>query len=136
MLLRGLITLLSLSSINVAKDGLPAEPPTPPTRTSEALKANLQIVNGHLDELKKQWETEKSRLLGEKAMLQDAANRLNTEVKNTKSEAKMASEGTRIITAAKANIQNVSDGVRNVEERLTSFEHCRNSARLKKRLLS
>lgn len=97
------------SSINVTKDSLPVEPPTPPTRTSEALKANLQAVNGHLDELKKQWETEKSRLLGERAMLQDAANRLNTEVKNTKSEAKKASEGTRMVTAAKANVQNVSN---------------------------
>lgn len=97
------------SSINVTKDSFPAEPPTPPTRTSESLKANLQAVNGHLDELKKQWETEKSRLLGEKAMLQDAANRLNTEVKNTKSEAKKASEGTRMVTAAKANVQNVSN---------------------------
>jgi hypothetical protein len=45
----------------------------------------LQSVNGSLYGLKKQWETEK---LGEKAILQDAANLLNIEVKNTKSEAK------------------------------------------------
>lgn len=94
------------------KDNLPAEPPTPPTRTSETLKANLQAVNDHLDELKHEWETEKSRLLGEKAILQDAANRLNSEIKNTKSEARKASEGARMITAAKANVQNVGNSSR------------------------
>lgn len=92
----------------MTKDSLPTEPPTPPTRTNEALKANLQAVNIHLDDLKKQWEAEKSRLLGEKAVLQDAASRLNTEIKSSKSEAKQASEGTRMIAAAKANVQNVS----------------------------
>jgi hypothetical protein len=121
--------------MNVTKDNLPAEPPTPPTRTSEALRANLQSVNDHLDGLKKQWETEKSRLLGEKAILQDAANLLNIEVKNTKSEAKKASEGTRMITVAKANVQNVSNGFRDEKARLTICAS-RNLARLKKRSLS
>jgi chromosome segregation ATPase len=107
--------------MDVSKDNLPTEPPTPPTKTSEALKANLQAVNHHLDELKMQWETEKSRLLGEKAILQDAANRLNSEIKNTKSEVKKVSEGSRMITAAKANVQNVSDyffGITSISETL------------------
>jgi len=72
------------------------------------LKANLQAVNGHLEELKKQWEGEKTRLLGEKAVLEDAATRLNSQIKTTKSEAKKTFEGARAIAAAKNNIQDVS----------------------------
>ncbi|KDR80779.1 hypothetical protein GALMADRAFT_241215 [Galerina marginata CBS 339.88] len=87
-------------------DNLPTEPPTPPTRTSEALKANLQSVNQHLEELKKQWEAEKKKLVGEKAILEDAANRLNGQVKNTKEEAKRAAESTRAGEKTRANAEN------------------------------
>lgn len=92
----------------MTRDDLATEPPTPPTRTSEALKANLQNVNDHLEELKTQWEAEKTRLLGEKAVLEDAAGRLNFQIKNTKAEAKRASEGAKAIATAKSNVQDVS----------------------------
>ena len=42
---------------------LPAEPPTPPTRTSETLRAELKEVNAHLDSMRRAWEDERRKLL-------------------------------------------------------------------------
>jgi len=93
--------------VDIVPDQLPREPPTPPTRTSEALKANLQSVNKHLDELKNQWEEEKKKLLGEKAVLEDAANRLNGQVKSSKDEARKFVESHRANEKSRANAQSV-----------------------------
>jgi hypothetical protein len=61
--------------------------------------------------MKQRWEDEKRLLLGEKAVLQDAANRMNMEVRSAKDEAKRAAEvgrrsraDTREIEKAKAVI--------------------------------
>ena len=94
--------------MEIVPDQLPHEPPTPPTRTSEVLKANLQSVNSHLDKLRHQWEEEKKKLLGEKAVLEDAASRLNGQVKGSKEEAKKIAESNRIIEKSRANTQSVS----------------------------
>ncbi|KIJ96822.1 hypothetical protein K443DRAFT_124322 [Laccaria amethystina LaAM-08-1] len=83
---------LDESSVDISRDNLPTEPPTPPTRTSEALRADVMSLNAHLDSLKKQWEEEKKQLLGEKAVLQDAATRLNVQVKTANDEARKATE--------------------------------------------
>lgn len=80
--------LSNSSSFEVSNDQLPTEPPTPPTKTSEGLKANLRSVNTQLDKMKRQWEEEKKNLLGEKAVLQDAAKRLNLQVRNAKEDVK------------------------------------------------
>lgn len=93
--------------MDILPDQLPHEPPTPPTRTSEALKANLQSVNKHLDELRNQWEGEKKKLLGEKAILEDAANRLNGQVKSSKDEANKIAESNRVSEKSRANAQSV-----------------------------
>ena len=114
------------SSVNVSDDNFAMEPPTPPTRTSEALKANLRAVNDHLEELKTQWEEEKTRLLGEKAVLEDAAGRLNFQIKNTKADMKRASEGARSLATAKTNVQDVSTRVDSVECFLIVHIACRN----------
>jgi hypothetical protein len=123
------------SSVNVSDDNLAMEPPTPPTRTSEALKANLRAVNDHLEELKTQWEEEKTRLLGEKAILEDAAGRLNFQIKNTKADMKRASEGARSIATAKTNVQDVSTRVDSMECFLIVHITCRNLTKPRKRLL-
>jgi len=94
--------------VDISRDNLPAEPPTPPTRTSEALRADVVSLNAHLDSLKKQWEEEKKQLLGEKAVLQDAALRLNVQVKTAKEQARKAAETARGGDRAKANVQSVS----------------------------
>ncbi|KAH9479344.1 hypothetical protein JR316_0007934 [Psilocybe cubensis] len=91
------------NSLDVHEDQLLAQPPT---KTSEALKANLESVNKHLEELKSQWEAEKRVLLGEKAVLEDAANRLNSQVKNTKEEARKIAEQTRAGEKLRANVEN------------------------------
>ncbi|KAJ7781957.1 hypothetical protein DFH07DRAFT_1017858, partial [Mycena maculata] len=80
------------SSLDAFNTSLPSEPPTPPTRTSEALRADLHSVNSHLAKMKKQWEEEKQKLLGEKAVLQDAANRLNVKVRTAEEEVRMVAE--------------------------------------------
>lgn len=81
-------TSVLYSSFEVTTGHLPSEPPTPPTKTSEGLRANLLSVNAQLDTMKKQWETEKNKLLGEKAVLQDAAKRLNLQIRSAKEEVK------------------------------------------------
>ena len=102
-----IFTPLYRSSMEISKDQLPNEPPTPPTRTSEALRANLQSVNHHLDELKEQWIKEKQRLLDEKATLENAANRLNSQVKMSKEEARKAIENNRAGEKMRVNVVNV-----------------------------
>ncbi|KAK6967117.1 PACT-coil-coil domain-containing protein [Favolaschia claudopus] len=80
------------SSMDAFNSSLPSEPPTPPTRTSEALRSDLHSVNSQLAKMKKQWEEEKQKLLGEKAVLQDAANRLNAKVHKAEEEARIVAE--------------------------------------------
>jgi uncharacterized protein (DUF3084 family) len=86
---------------------LPSEPPTPPTRTSETLRANLHSMNAHLESMKAQWEEEKGKLLGEKAALQDAAKRLNLEVRTVKHETKRITETDRASEKLKAGVEGV-----------------------------
>ncbi len=84
---------------------LPAEPPTPPTRTSEALRAELQEVNAQLDTMRRSWEDERRQLLGDNAVLQDAATRLNAQVRDVKDELRKAE---RAGERARAGIEGVS----------------------------
>ena len=94
--------------VSMASDGLPDEPATPPTKTSEALKENLQNINSHLDELKKDWDDEKKRLVGEKAMLEKEAKQLQHQIKSYKEENKKVTEKTRAGEKGKATLEVVS----------------------------
>lgn len=85
-----------------------SEPPTPPTRTSEALRAQLQHVNAQLATIKQQWDDEKEELLGENAVLQDAAHRLNTEIRDTKKELKKLADTGKAGEHARVSVQEVS----------------------------
>lgn len=115
-----IITLLTTdhySSFEVTNDHLPTEPPTPPTRTSEALKANLSTVVSQLDTLKQQWTAEKQHLLGEKAVLKDAAKRLNAQIRNAKDEiqnerAKAGSQGVSMFLFQRVTSDLFSTGTR------------------------
>ena len=115
-----IITLLTTdhySSFEVTNNHLPTEPPTPPTRTSEALKANLSTVVSQLDTLKQQWTTEKQHLLGEKAVLKDAAKRLNAQIRNAKDEiqnerAKAGSQGVSMFLFQRVTSDLFSTGTR------------------------
>lgn len=95
------------SSVDISHSGLPSNPPTPPTKTSEALRLDLRSVNAQLDAMKKQWQDEKRQLLGEKAVLQDAANRMNIEVRNAKDEARRAAEAERAGRRSRVDTQGV-----------------------------
>ncbi|KAG5654174.1 hypothetical protein H0H81_006556 [Sphagnurus paluster] len=99
------LTQLDETTLELSRDDLPTEPPTPPTRTSEALRADLQSVNVHLASMKAEWEKERRTLLGEKAVLQDATNRLNAQVKTANEEIKKATEGGRAGERAAASVQ-------------------------------
>ncbi|KAF8639093.1 hypothetical protein AX17_001738 [Amanita inopinata Kibby_2008] len=110
------------SSLETFHDGLPVEPETPPTRTSEALRVELRTVNAQLETLKKQWEIEKRQLVGEKAALKDATDRLNAQVKNAQEEARRAFESGRAGEKARAGVEGELETAKRViadlEERL------------------
>lgn len=84
-----------------------ANPPTPLIKSSEALRVELQSVNAQLDVMRKQWQDEKRQLMGEKAVLQDAANRMNIEVRNAKQEVRKAIEAERESRRSRAGTQGV-----------------------------
>ena len=87
---------------------MPAEPPTPPTRTTEALRAELREVNSQLDSMKTAWEDERRKLLGENAVLQDAATRLNAEDRDAKDELRKYASAERAGERARASVESVS----------------------------
>ena len=80
----------------------------PPTRNSEVLRAELREVNAQLDNMKHTRETERNKLLGENAVLQDAATRLNAEVRDAKDELRKYASAERAGERARAGIQSVS----------------------------
>lgn len=86
---------------------LPAEPPTPPTKTSEKLRTDLRAVNRQLALMQDQWEDERRKLAGENAVLQDATKRLNAEVRNAKSELQRHMEWEKSGERDKATMQSV-----------------------------
>ena len=93
---------------DLSTSSLPSNPPTPPSRASEALKADLRAVNQQLEEMKEHWEREKRQLLGEKAILQDTAHRLNLQVRSVQDEAKRSAESGKAAQRAKISVQAVS----------------------------
>lgn len=93
------------SFLDTSRDDDASEPPTPPSRTTEVLRQNLQAVNEELAELKAQWKEEKKQLVSEKAVLQDAANRLNAQVKE---EARRLAETERKGEKKRMTVENVS----------------------------
>ena len=58
--------------------------------------------------MKEQWEREKKRLLGEKAILQDTAHKLNLQVRSAQDEAKRAAESGKAAQKARVSVQAVS----------------------------
>ena len=97
-----------MTSSILSETSMALEPPTPPTRTSEKLRTDLETVNAQLASMKKQWEDKKRQLIGDKAVLQDATTRLNAEVRQAKSEIQRYAESERASEKAKANMQGVS----------------------------
>lgn len=92
------------SVIDPADLDLASEPPTPPTKTSERLRKDLQAVNEQLAAMKRQWDEERRKLLGENASLKDATSRLNAEVRQAKNDIKQYASGER----SKVGLQGVS----------------------------
>jgi len=58
--------------------------------------------------MKEQWEQEKEQLLGEKALLQDTAYKLNLQVRSAQDEAKRSAESGKVAQKARASVQAVS----------------------------
>ncbi|KAF6761741.1 hypothetical protein DFP72DRAFT_629781 [Ephemerocybe angulata] len=80
-------------SFDASDDGLLSEPPTPPTRTTEVLRGQLQTANASLEKLRREMED-----------LQANNKRLNVKIKETKEESKKAMESNR----TKSNVETVS----------------------------
>jgi myosin protein heavy chain len=58
-----------------------------PAKTSETLKDELRAVNRELASMRKQWQEERRQLLGDNAVLKDAANRLNLQIQDVRERA-------------------------------------------------
>ncbi|THH27181.1 hypothetical protein EUX98_g7008 [Antrodiella citrinella] len=108
------------SILEASTMSLPEEPPTPPTKTSEKLRINLQAVNRQLAAMQDQWEEERHKLTGENAVLQDATKRLNAEVRNAKSELQRYVETERAGERGKAAMQSELDRARRTVGELES----------------
>ncbi|CDO73312.1 hypothetical protein BN946_scf185008.g74 [Trametes cinnabarina] len=93
------------SILEASTTSLPSEPPTPPTRTTEALRSELEELNTQLESMKRAWDEERKKLLGENAVLQDAATRLNVEVRHAKDEIRKYADAERLGEKARAGIQ-------------------------------
>ena len=107
-LIRSGLTREGCSLPDLSTSSLPSNPPTPPTRTSEALKADLRAVNQQLEDMKEQWEREKKQLLGEKAILQDTAHKLDLQIRNARDEVRRSAESGKAAQKAKVSVQAVS----------------------------
>ncbi|KAH8103946.1 hypothetical protein BXZ70DRAFT_923662 [Cristinia sonorae] len=110
------------SILEASMFSLPEEPPTPPTKTSERLRTDLQAVNRKLTDMQRQWEDERQKLTGENAVLQDATKRLNAEVRNAKSElqrlAEIESAGERGRNAVESELERARRTVNELESEL------------------
>ncbi|KAF7798727.1 hypothetical protein EIP86_009952 [Pleurotus ostreatoroseus] len=125
--------LMADESSILSETSMALEPPTPPTRTSEKLRADLETVNTQLASMKKQWEEEKRQLIGDKAVLQDATTRLHAEVRQAKSEIQRYAESERASEKTKANMQGeLGKAKRMVEE----LEHALTTERARLRSLT
>ncbi|KDQ61486.1 hypothetical protein JAAARDRAFT_511841 [Jaapia argillacea MUCL 33604] len=93
------------SSIDISFASFASEPPTPPTKTSEALRANLHSVNQQLESMKKEWDDEKRRLLGEKAVLQDVASRLNLQMQEANSEMRRVAQNHKAVEKLRTGVE-------------------------------
>ncbi|KAG6811541.1 hypothetical protein H0H92_006894 [Tricholoma furcatifolium] len=102
------------STLELTRDDLASEPPTPATKTSEGLRAELKAVNSQLQTMKEEWNQERRALLGENAILQDATNRLNAQMKSAKEEMKKATETGRASEKAATNVQEELDKAKRV----------------------
>ncbi|CAK5267761.1 unnamed protein product [Mycena citricolor] len=114
------------SSILGLNATLPSEPPTPPTRTSQALREDLHSANANLAKMKKHWEDERQKLLGEKAVLQDAANRMNGRVRSAEEETKKVVEtkavSDKLRNSAEAELENARRVISELEADLQDRE--------------
>ncbi len=62
-------------------------PESTPAKTSEFLMEEVKGVNRELTSMKKQWHEERRQLLGDNAVLKDAANRLNRQMQDAQERA-------------------------------------------------
>ncbi|KAK0501582.1 hypothetical protein EDD18DRAFT_1066550 [Armillaria luteobubalina] len=112
------------SSLEISHRSLASEPPTPPTKTSEALRANLQSLNSQLSAMKKQWDQEREQFKGEKAVLQDVANHLNDQVRQAKEEATKISQtekaGQKVRSDVQADLDKAKKTISELEDELKS----------------
>ncbi|KAJ7647253.1 hypothetical protein FB45DRAFT_987061 [Roridomyces roridus] len=102
------------SFVDTFNASLPSEPPTPPTRTTEALRTDLHTVNSQLAKMKRQWEEEKQQLLGENAILQDKTNRLDAKVRTAEEEVRKVAESKKAGEKLRVGVEGELDEAKRV----------------------
>jgi DNA repair exonuclease SbcCD ATPase subunit len=95
------------SSLDISTSSLLSELSTSPGPTTEVLQSQLRAVNDQLEAMKIEWSNEKRRLLGEKAALQDTAQRLNAQIRETQSVAQKAAQAEAAGKKARSSIEAV-----------------------------
>ncbi|VDB90659.1 unnamed protein product [Peniophora sp. CBMAI 1063] len=93
-----------------------------PSRSPETLKAELRAVNKELTLMKKQWLDEKRQLMGDKAVLQDAASKLNSQMREVERRADdVERAGERELEEAKRTIAELEDELKAQRTRMRSL---------------
>ena len=77
--------------------------------SSEEFHTKVRELNTDLTGLKQSWEEERKKLMGDNAVLQDAATRLNAEMREAKDELRKYAHAERANERARADIQSVSE---------------------------
>ncbi|XP_006461923.1 hypothetical protein AGABI2DRAFT_222948 [Agaricus bisporus var. bisporus H97] len=103
------------SVLDASRDYDISESPVASNRTAEVLRQDLQAVNEELAELKTLWKEEKKTFVSEKAILRDAANRLNAQVKE---EARRLAETERKGEKKRLTVENELESARNAIQEL------------------
>ncbi|EKM50608.1 uncharacterized protein PHACADRAFT_152721 [Phanerochaete carnosa HHB-10118-sp] len=99
-----------------------SEPPTPPTKTSEKLRADLKAVTEQLANMKQQWDGERRKLLGENASLKDTTNRLNLEVRQAKSDMRRLADTDRTKASTQGDMADIRQELQRIKQENQELE--------------
>ncbi|TFK29615.1 hypothetical protein FA15DRAFT_581743 [Coprinopsis marcescibilis] len=110
------------SSMDASPDSMMSEPPTPPTRTTEALKAQLQAANASLEHLREEMEE-----------LQADNKRLGGQIRNAKAEVRKVADGRKAGDKARNGIETELD---RAKQTISHLEDALANERSKLRALS
>ncbi|KAG2011915.1 hypothetical protein CC2G_011982 [Coprinopsis cinerea AmutBmut pab1-1] len=97
------------SMTDISRDTIATEPPTPPTRTTEALREQLYAANASLEHLREEMEE-----------LQADNKRLGGQIRNAKAEIKRANESKRVGDSVHGELEKAKETIAELEDALAA----------------